>query len=494
MRRSSWSFTLVIVTSILSASARSHAAESSAYNVVLIVADDLGFQLGCYGDPVAKTPHMDRLAESGVRFTRGYCTTSSCSASRSVLLSGLYNHSTGQYGLAHRDHHFSAYDTVRSLPVLLSEAGYRTANFGKHHVSPEYVFHFDVRQPKNSRNPVDMANRAKTWIESESEKPFFLFFCPVDPHRGARENGDDFANHPGVKDPYPGIEPIVYDPKTIPVPPWLSDRPEVRTDLAQFYQSISRFDAGVGRLLDVLEETGHGDDTLIVFVSDNGPPFPGAKTTQYEPGIKLPLIVKNPRRKESGTTCDALVTWADVAPTILDFCGVELKPGPPLTPEENHGEIPKNRRPGPYQFHGRSFLTAMESEHPEGWDETFFSHTFHEVTNYYPMRTIRSGRYKSIMNIAHPLPFSFASDLFNSPTWQGVLERKNPKEMYGPRTVEAYLHRPEFELYDLEADPWESKNLAADPSHVETLKSLKDKLRAWQKATHDPWLHKWEYE
>ena len=206
------------------------AAESSPRNVVLIVADDMGRQLGCYGDRVIQTPHMDRLAKSGVRFTRAYCTTASCSPSRSVILSG-HTHASGQYGLAHRTHHFTAYDTVRSLPVMLSEAGYRTANFGKHHVSPEYVFHFDVSQPQNSRNPVEMANRAKTWIAAEPERPFFLYFCPTDPHRGAKEQGDEFANRPEDADPYPGIQRVVYDPAKISVPPWLPDRPEVRVDL-----------------------------------------------------------------------------------------------------------------------------------------------------------------------------------------------------------------------------------------------------------------------
>jgi N-sulfoglucosamine sulfohydrolase len=463
-------------------------------NVVLIVADDLGLQLGCYGDPVVKTPHLDRLARSGVRFTRAYCTTASCSASRSVLLSGLHNHANGQYGLAHRDHHFSGFDTVRSLPVMLSEAGYRTANFGKHHVMPEYVYRFDELQPQNPRNPVDLARRAKAWIEAEPERPFFLYFCPTDPHRGGFVQGDGFANRPHDADPYPGVTRVAYDPRSIQVPPWLPDRPEVRTDLAQFYESISRLDAGVGRLLDVLEETGRAKDTLVVFLSDNGPPFPGAKTTLYEPGIHLPLIVRDPLHSRAATTCDALVTWADVAPTILDFCGVAVKDAPELTPEENRGAVPQGRPTRPYPLHGRSFLTALRTGSSDGWDEAYFSHTFHEVTNYYPMRAVRSGRYKLIVNLAHPLPFPFASDLYRSLTWQGVLERKNPQERYGPRTVDAYLHRPRFELYDLDADPHESRNLAGDPAHAETLQSLTLKIRTWQETTRDPWRHKWEYE
>jgi N-sulfoglucosamine sulfohydrolase len=470
------------------------ANQDSLRNVVLIVADDMGLQLGCYGDDVVKTPRLDRLAQSGVRFTRAYCTTASCSASRSVLLSGLYNHANGQYGLAHRDHHFSAYDTVRSLPVMLSEAGYRTANFGKHHVTPEYVFHFEETQPQNARNPVDMANRAKGWIAAHADRPFFLYFCPVDPHRGGRDSADGFANRPDEADPYPGVPRVLYDPAKIRVPSWLPDRTEVRSDLAQYYQSISRLDAGVGRLLDVLDETGHADDTLVIFLSDNGPPFPGAKTTLYEPGINLPLIVRDPTRPAGGTTCDAIVTWADITPTILEFCGVSVKPAPPLTPEENRGRAPEGRPAKPYPLHGRSFLAAMSSEHPEGWEETYYSHTFHEVTNYYPMRGVRSGRYKLILNLAHPLPFPFASDLYHSPTWQGVLARKNPEEKYGPRTVAAYLNRPKFELYDLEADPQESRNLANDPAHAETLKTLASKIRTWQQTTRDPWEHKWEYE
>lgn len=463
-------------------------------NVVVIVADDMGRQLGCYGDKTIRTPHMDRLAESGVRFTRAYCTTASCSASRSVILSGLYNHANGQYGLAHRDHHFSVYDMVRSLPMMLAEAGYRTANFGKHHVSPEYAFHFEESQPENSRNPVDMANRAKTWIAADADRPFFLYFCPTDPHRGKFEQGDNFANLPDNPEPYPGIERVEYDPKKIDLPPWLPDRPEVRRDWAQYCQAVSRFDAGVGRLLDVIDETGHADDTLVMVLSDNGPPFPGAKTTLYEPGINLPLIVRNPRHESPGTTCDALVTWADLTPTVLDYCNLAEQLAPPVVPKPNSGSLETKKSKQPYKFQGRSFLPAMQAKRADGWDETYYSHTFHEATNYYPMRAIRSGRYKLIVNFAHPLPFPFASDLYNSPTWQAVVASKDPAEMYGPRTVTAYQQRLKFELYDLEADPWEAKNLAADDDHAEVVEKLTAKIRAWQEATRDPWLHKWEYE
>jgi N-sulfoglucosamine sulfohydrolase len=484
----------VLLSAVACAAMTPH-LDAARPNVVVIVADDLGFQLGCYGDKVARTPNIDRLAAEGTRFTRAYCTTASCSASRSVLMSGLYNHATGHFGHAHGYNHFSTYETVRSLPKLLSEAGYRTCLVGKYHLAPEYIYPFEAQRQEGTqgaRNTVRMAQNAKAWIAETDDRPFFLYFCPTDPHRSG--GGGNFANHPDQPNFYPGITPLTFRPETIPVPYWLPDQPEVRKELAEFYQSIARMDVGMGTLIDALKDTGHWDNTLVVFLSDNGPPFPGAKTTCYEPGINLPLIVRDPKQSKRGITSDAMVTWADLAPTVLDYCGVEPKDAPPVRPGENAGKPSIAGRPQPYKFHGRSFAGVIGQEHPTGWDEMYASHTFHEITMYYPMRVVRAGKYKYILNIAHGLPYPFASDLQDSPTWEGVLTRNKPDEMYGPRTVRAYLHRPKHELYDLEADPYEAKNLADDPAHQATLKQLQQKLQAWQKQTQDPWELKWRYE
>lgn len=464
-------------------------------NVVLIVADDLGLQLGCYGDPLAHTPNLDRLAAEGIRFSRAYCTTASCSASRAVILSGLYNHATGHYGHSHGYSHFSTYETVRSLPQLLHEAGYRTCLVGKYHLAPPYIYPFETERQQGTqggRNTVRMAENALAWIMEQDDRPFFLYFCPTDPHRGGGEG--HFANHPQQPQFYPGITPWRYEPADIRVPDWLPDRPVVRRELAEFYQAIARLDAGIGTLMEGLKQSGHWESTLVMFLSDNGPPFPGAKTTCYEPGLHLPLIVRDPRQHRKGLTCDALVTWADVTPTILDYCGVQPPLAPPVKPSENQGKPSTSGRGEPYRFHGRSFASILGEEHPAGWDEIYASHTFHEITMYYPMRVIRSGKYKYILNLAHALPFPFASDLYESPTWQDVLSRQNPQELYGCRSVQAYLHRPRHELYDLEADPHETHNLADDPQHQERLRELQHKLQAWQKATQDPWELKWRYE
>jgi len=422
-------------------------------NVLLYVVDDQGStDAGCYGNPAIKTPGLDALAAAGTRFTHAFCTTASCSASRSVILSGQYNHANGQYGHQHSYHHFSSFQEVKSMPVLLAERGYRTASAGKYHVAPEEVYHFE--EYLNGPSPAQMADKCRDLIAADSDKPFFLYFCTTEPHRPFKREGSD-----------------TFDPADVIVPPYLPDTPECRGELAKYYGSVQRADAGLVRLIEILKETGHWTDTLVIYVSDNGIAFPGAKTTLYEPGMRLPCVVRNPRAAKVGVVTDAMVTWADLLPTVLEFAGAPAK-----------GLL----------LHGRSFLPVLETEHPQGWDEIYASHTFHEITMYYPMKVVRGRKYKLIWNIAHGLDYPFASDLFASATWQGVLA--SGSDTYAKRKIDAYLHRPKFELYDLESDPDEVVNLADSPERAEVLAELKEKIKAFQKRTKDPWILKWEHE
>jgi N-sulfoglucosamine sulfohydrolase len=437
-------------------------------NVVLIVADDLGRQLGCYSDKVARTPHLDGLAADGTRFDSAFCTASSCSPSRSVILTGLQNHTNGQYGLQHDTHNFSTRPFVKPLPMLLKNAGYRTCSIGKVHVQPEELYRFEKYANDGiagGRNAVRMAENAEKFIREDDTRPFFIYFCPTDPHRA--QTG--FAN----ETEYPGIKPEKFDPAEIVVPHYLPDQREVRQELAEYYQSISRVDQGVGRLISALKATSHLDDTLILFLSDNGPPFPGAKTNLYDAGTRLPLIIRSPEQKARGIVSQAMVDWTDLVPTILAF--TEVKPPAP-----------------PHLLRGRTLLTILENAEPKGWDEIYQSHSFHEVTMYYPMRSIRTRKYRYILNLAHELPYPFASDLFDSPTWQASLKRHDTQ--YGSRMVEAYVHRPRVELYDIESDPQEVANLAGRPEYVKVLTELQEKLFVWQTQTRDPWLIKYKHE
>lgn len=451
-------------------------------NIVLIVADDHGREaVGCYGNSAIRTPHIDRLAADGTRFTNAFCTTASCSPSRSVLLTGLQNHANGMYGLEHQEHHFSAFDTVTSLPVLLEQAGYRTARIGKFHVAPERVFHFQqvlkaggVNNPASiGRSPVEMARECYSLLSEKSDKPFFLYFATDDPHRsntvapdgspvfdGSKPNS--FGNRPGG---YPQVGDHFYQPREVQVPPYLPDTKACRTELAQYYEAISRLDQGVGRLMDYLKDTGQYDNTLIIYLSDNGAPFAGAKTTLYEPGMRLPCIVKLPNSQRRGFIQDAMISWVDITPTLLEFAGVS-----------SAGK------------QGRSFKPIIEQEAVAGWDEVYASHSMHEITMYYPMRVLRERRYKLIVNLAHELPFPMALDLEHSFTWQE--NQKVKATLYGKRTVAAYLHRPRFELYDLQNDPGELQNIANNPRYKAELTRMLTKLKRFQQQTRDPWANK----
>ena len=477
---------------------------SEERNIVLFVTDDQSPDAGCYGNKKIKMPNLNKLASEGTLFKHAFATTASCSASRSVILTGLHNHLNGQFGHQHNYHKFSSFQNIQSLPVLLNRHGYRTARIGKFHVAPEPVYHFETKLKGNSRNAVQMATQCKDFISSKDERPFFLYFATSDPHRGggtdkgSPHKPDLFGNRPN-KGSHQGVDEVFYKPEEVEVPDFLPDTPTCRAELAQYYQSCSRIDQGLGQLIQILKEAGKYDKTLVIFTSDHGIAMPGGKTTVYEPGLRVPFVVRNPYIKERGLISDALISHIDITPSILNFADAyDSKTRGPLkklinfensekrAPEENRGKkIVK--------FHGRSWLPILNKKETSGWDQIGASHTFHEIQMYYPMRVIRDRNYKLIWNIAHPLPFPFASDLWAAPTWQAQF-KQGPTTKYGKRTVHEYIQRPKFELFDMRKDPNETKNLAAEAKHYELLQTYKEKLKEMQKQTNDPWIIKWKYE
>jgi N-sulfoglucosamine sulfohydrolase len=433
---------------------------------VLMIADDLGRpDLGCYGSTIIKTPHLDKLAARGVRFTNAFATTASCSPSRSVLMTGQYNHTNGMYGLAHAEHHFVCLDKTPTLPGLLQKAGYYTGLIGKDHVTPRSIFPYDYYPGVSARSGADMADRVSTFVTQagQANKPFYLLVGFADPHRDAV----GFANGKT----YRGIEPGRYqgDQFTGKLPRFLPDHPKVREDFADYANSVHRLDQNVGKVFAVLEEKKLLDSTLIIFVSDNGIPFPGAKTTLYDSGVHLPLIVNATKLEKPGGTQSAMVSWIDIAPSVLAWTAVKQ----------------------PETMPGRSLLPLLNATEATGWDKVYLSHTFHEVTMYYPMRGIRTRQYKYLWNLASPLQFPFASDLHASPTWQTVTNEK--LERMGERSTQVFLQRPVEELYDIVADPLETKNLALDPAFRTIVAAFRKDIYEFQKRTKDPWEVKQRY-
>jgi N-sulfoglucosamine sulfohydrolase len=450
---------LLAVAAVLAGLLNEVRAESPRHNVVLLIADDLGLDLGCYGNKVIQSPNIDALAGHGTRFSNGFACVSSCSPSRATIYTGMQSHFCGQYGLQHATHNASTFRNVQSLPRILKAAGYRSGIIAKVHVQPKEVYPWDEEVPGNGRNVPLMAEQARKFIQDSGDKPFLLVMGYTDPHRAAKGFGN------AVKD----VPDITYDPAKVELPYFVPDQPDARADLADYYRSATRLDYGIGLVMKMLKELGSLDDTLVIFLSDNGIPFPGAKTTLYDAGLHLPLIIKAPGCK-GGVVCNAMASYTDIAPTILDWMGLKQ----------------------PVAMQGRSLLPILEQENPAGWDEVFGSHQFHEITMYYPMRMIRTRTHKYILNLAHELPFPTAQDLYDGLTWQGILKRNDT--MLGHRSLDQYLHRPMEELYDLRSDPNELKNVAADPQQAEVLADLRKRLRAWQERTQDPWLVKYKHE
>ena len=437
----------------------SSAAFADTRNVLLVIADDQGLDLGVYGNSVLRTPNLDQLAARGTLFTEAFATVSSCSPSRSVIYTGLYSHSNGMYGLAHDVHNQHLLPSVRTLPQILQAAGYRTALVGKKHILPDDALPFDEElapERPGIRDVAFMAGEARKFMAKSADRPFLLIVGFSDPHRAEQNFGNTRT--------WPGVTPATYDPAKVVVPAHLPDLPEVRRDLADYYESVSRLDSGVGMLLEALRETGHSSDTLVIYLSDNGRAFPGAKTTLYDEGIHLSLIVSSPTQGKRGVRNDAMVSWIDIVPTILDWTRVS------------------RTQPLP----GRSILPILEQSDPPGWDRVFASHNFHEIQQYYPMRALRTREYEYIVNLAAPLEFPIAGDIASSPTWRAIEAR--PAVGLGARTTQAFLHRPPEELYDLRKDPAEVHNLAADPAHRAVLERMSAELTKFRSDTKDPWL------
>ena len=430
---------------------------SKPQSVLLLIADDWSPISRCYGNDVIRTPRIDRTAEEGMVFTRAFCTSPSCAASRANILTGLYSHHHGQYGHSHSIHNFRTREGVRSLPALLNEQGVFTGLIGKDHIAPRSVYPFQHYDAQSAWHTGNLGASARAFFTNASGKPFFLHAASMFPHR----TGADFQRSFGDGQE----EDVRYRPEEVVVPEFLPDVPEVRRDLADYYTFVTRYDRFVGVMLDELERAGRADDTLVLVMSDHGMPFPGAKASGFNTGHHCPLIIRHPRAPRGRT--DAMVNWTDIAPTIADFLGV-----------------PAEKRPA--EWTGRSVLPVLEDPGVGGWEQTFFAHTFHEVTNYYPYRAAMSGRYKYIRNLAYRQAMPLPTDLFDSPTWQAVKSRD--LAMMGKRRTCDVLFHPREALYDVVADPMETTNRIGQPElrvHVEQLKRALTDLRI---RTRDPWL------
>ena len=425
-------------------------------NALFLIADDWSPLAACYGNNVVQTPRIDAFAQQGVIFDHAFCTSPSCAVSRACILTGQHSHTHGQYGHCHGIHGFRTSEQMSSTPQALREAGFATACIGKKHVEPASVYPFEHEPPVNPRSAADLADAARAFLSENTERPFYLHVGFADPHRA----GHGFANDKVWR----GVPEVRYHPEDVIVPDFLPDLPAVRADLADYYQAVSRFDHGIGLLLDVLQESGRADETLVIVSTDHGMPFPGAKASFFDSGHHCPFLIRTPALKNSGTHHQALINWTNIRPTIQDWCGVPI----------------------PDDLPAQSLLPILDQPNIDGWDETYYSHCFHEVMDYNPYRVLRGRRYKFARHLAAGLEAPFPTDLFRSTTWSAISD-DNTAQM-GLRETRHLTQRAPEELYDIIADPQETTNRIDDPALQEVAKQMRQTLLDFRRRTQDPWL------
>lgn len=419
---------------LLFVSSCSDTGTTSRPNILVISTDDLGNHLGSYGDTTIPTPNLDLLAARGTRFTRAYVTQPSCSSSRASFFTGLYPHQNGQIGLAHVG--FSMTENWPLLPKILKDRkGYFTALAGKLHVRPEHAFQFfdelerDIHTHFTS-DASEVFDKATGYFSKSEDRPFYVQFDLRDPHR---------PFHSQIH----GLPPTPISKKQVTVFSWTKKRRKnEKVETADYYNGVSRLDSIVGEILFALRESGKYEDTLIVFWSDNGPPFPRAKTTLFEQGTKVPLILAGPGIMPNQSR-NELVSIVDLFPTILSFAGIT---------DATHQSMYTGRDMGPL-LRGQ---TAPWRQH------VFTQNNFHSTKHWSPARAVTNGRWKLIEQLV------LAKGNFSS----------------------------EVALYDLEIDPDERKNVAHVPSNQAVLKALSEALDGWRRSTNDPLLnesifHQW---
>lgn len=438
----------------------SQTSEPPRPNILLIVSEDNGPELGCYGEPSVQTPILDQLAAEGVRFQNAYVAQPGCSQSRAAFLTGLYPHQNGQIGLATWKFRMYREDTPNIVRSLKS-TGYRTGLIGKLHVNPKSAFPFDMKKIPSSnfgRSNLGAYARHAAEFFSASDRPFFLSVNYPDAHRPFMPQVDGLPKHPLSADE---IEPLAY---------FGLDTPDLRRQTAGHYNCMARLDSLIGELLAALDRSGKAKDTLIVYFGDHGADLLRGKRTCYEGGVRVPLIVKWPGKTAVGQVREELVSLIDLVPTLLQVSHaepIEDLPGQSFLPLLRAGQA------GDPSYRPRHHL--------------FTEYHTHSAHNFFPQRTVRDGRYKLIENL---MPDQ------ENPGYAFTLQRfftdlPNAIETAPPLVRDAY-HRmktpPRLELYDLKTDPYEFRNLAHDPNHAKKLAELQAALTQWREATADPLL------
>lgn len=412
-------------------------------NIVWISVEDLSPRLGSYGDSVARTPVLDKLASEGMRFTRAFTSAGVCAPSRSAIITGMYQNSIGTHHMR-TSHEAEGLPTpyeavpppyVKGFPEYLRANGYYCTNRSK----TDYQFGLPA-------TIWDESGPSAHWRARAADQPFFAVF-------------NFTTTHESQVWPKPG-KALETDPSTVEVPPYYPDTPAIREDLARHYDNIAHVDQQAGEILRQLEEDGLSEKTVVVFWSDHGDGLPRAKRWLYDSGIHVPLIVRWPGKVAAGSVNETLVSLIDLAPTMLSIAGVEI----------------------PSHLQGSGFLGA---EQP-GTRRYIYAARDRIDESYDWVRAVRDSRFKLIRNFYPEKPYILPVPYRDrGVTMQELLRLHAEGGLDGPQLTWFQSTRAEYELYDLENDRFEIENLASDPEYLEVFERLKAELDAWMERVHD---------
>lgn len=413
-------------------------APTARPNVLWIVADDMSFELGAFGDGVARTPNLDRLAREGVRYPNAFATAGVCSPSRAALMTGMYATSIGAQHMRSINEGYYPVPPpgVKTFTEHLRAAGYWTSSQGK--LDYQFTEVFDHAPITNW----DDANG--DWHGRAPGQPFFAHVTIFDTHESQLF---------GVKD-------VITDPASVVVPQYYPDTDAVRHDFARFYDNVASLDAKVGRLLDMLDEEGLAENTIVLFFPDNGRPLPRDKRWIYDGGIHEPLIVRWPGHVQPGAIDERLVSYVDFAPTALALAGVPVPPnmqgrvflGPEADPEPE-------------------FVFAAADRHDEARDR---------------IRAVRDKRFKYVRNYQPDTPYGQSIAFRNNlATMQEIFRLHDEGALLPPADWYYRATKPVEELYDTASDPFELDNLAGRPEYQARLERMRAAHEQWVADTGD---------
>ena len=415
-------------------------------NMVIFLADDLSYaDVGANGDQNVRTPAFDRLASQGMSFDRAFVASPACAPSRAAMLTGLMPARNGAEA-----NHDRANAAIRKLPSYLQEQGYEVVAFGKvAHYKQTGTYGFDY-YANDTFHDHKAIPAAVEWLKARKDKrPLALFVG---------------TNWPHV--PWPKTTEG-YDAKGLTLPPKTIDTPITRDARARFYAAVTRMDQDLAATMDAVDSV-LGDNTFVLYSADHGTQWPFGKWNLYDSGTRVPMVVRWKGHVKAGGRTDAMVSWIDILPTMVQLAG---------------GKTPDG-------IDGRSFSSLFGvGRQDAGRSEIFTTHNNDGRVNVYPMRSIRTDRWKYIENLHPDWTYTTHIDLkvmrtdsgAYFPSWREAAA-KDPK---AKAIVDAYYKRPAEELYDLSVDPDETVNLAADPRYADTLRDLRARLASWRKAQGD---------